>query len=103
MSGEELPEQAGGSLPPEALEGVRVRLRAELGRASTSLSRAVGLEPGAIVDLDRTADEPIDLYVNGMPFGTGRLLVLDGEWAVRVETVHGLDEDRPTDRRPAAD
>ncbi len=103
MSGEERPGPQPGSLAPEALEGVRLRVRAELGRARTSLSRAVGLEPGAIVDLDRTADEPIDLYLNGMPFGTGRLLVLDGEWAVRLETVHGLEDDRATDRRAAAD
>jgi flagellar motor switch protein FliN/FliY len=40
------------------------------------------------VELDRQADEPIDLYVNGRHFATGRLVVVDGsEWAVRIERV----------------
>jgi flagellar motor switch protein FliN/FliY len=41
-----------------------------------------------VVELDRQADEPIDLYVNGRRFATGRLVVVDGDdWAVRIETV----------------
>jgi flagellar motor switch protein FliN len=48
----------------------------------------VGLPSGAVIELDRSADEPIDLYVNGRRFATGRLMVVDGsEWAVRIETV----------------
>jgi flagellar motor switch protein FliN/FliY len=77
------PEQ----LAPEALADVPVRLRAELGRTRLAVSRAVSLEPGAIVDLDRAPDAPVDLFLNGVAFGTARLLVVDGEWAVRIESV----------------
>jgi len=62
-----------------------VRVSAELGRARMPLATAVALAQGAIVDLDRAADEPVQLYVNGRPFATGRLLVEDGEWALRIE------------------
>ena len=41
-------------------------------------AEVVGLPPGAVVELDRQADEPIDLYVNGRRFATGRLVVVDG-------------------------
>ena len=52
------------------------------------VAKAVGLPPGAVVELDKSADDPVDLYVNGKRFATGRLLSgLDGEWAVRVERV----------------
>ena len=38
------------------------------------------------MDLDRTADAPVDLYVNGMRFARGQLLVTDdGEWAVSLD------------------
>jgi len=48
----------------------------------------VGLPHGAVVELDRSPDEPIDLYVNGRRFATGRLVVVDGsDWAVRIESV----------------
>jgi flagellar motor switch protein FliN len=43
---------------------------------------------GSVVELNQAADEPIDLYVNGTLFATGRLMVVDGtDWAVRIETV----------------
>jgi flagellar motor switch protein FliN/FliY len=67
----------------------KLRLSVELGRARMSASRAVGLPPGAIVELDRQADEPVDLFVNGAPFARGRLLLVGGtDWAVRIESFH---------------
>jgi len=83
-----------GSEPREAvlhadlLGDVGVRVAAELGRVSMTIRRAVNLAPGAVVELDRELEDPIDLYVNGRRFGTGRLVTLDGdEWAVRIDTV----------------
>jgi flagellar motor switch protein FliN/FliY len=71
-----------------SLAGIPVRVWAELGRASMPTADVVGLPAGAVVELDRSADEPIDLYVNGRRFATGRLLVDEGdERAVRIETV----------------
>lgn len=77
---------SGGSGP--SLAGIPVRVWAELGRARMPSADVVGLPPGAVVELDSGADEPIDLYVNGTRFATGRLMVVDGgDWAVRIETV----------------
>jgi flagellar motor switch protein FliN len=81
---------ANGGLPPETLRGVPVRVWAELGRTRMPVAHAVGMAPGAVVDLDAAPDEPLQLYVNGRAFATGRLLLVDGEWAVRIERI--LDE-----------
>jgi flagellar motor switch protein FliN len=70
-----------------SLAGIPVRLWAELGRASMPTADVVGLPQGAVVELDRAPDEPIDLFVNGRRFATGRLVVVDGDWAVRIESV----------------
>ena len=70
-----------------SLAGIPVRVWAELGRASMPTADVVGLPHGAVVELDRAPDEPIDLFVNGRRFATGRLVVVDGDWAVRVESV----------------
>jgi flagellar motor switch protein FliN/FliY len=79
-----------------SVRDIPLRLWAELGRVRMPLSDLVGLPPGAVVELDREVEHPIDLYVDDMPFATGRLLVTDdAEWAVRVETVHGLPEHSP--------
>jgi flagellar motor switch protein FliN len=66
---------------------VNVRLWAELGRSKLALGSAVSLGTGAIVDLDKAPDEALDVFVNGRLFARGRLLLVDGEWAVRLEKI----------------
>ncbi|HEV7641678.1 MAG TPA: FliM/FliN family flagellar motor switch protein [Gaiellaceae bacterium] len=77
----------GQATSPEALRDVKVRVWAELGRSRLPVGRAVGLGLGAIVELDREVDAPVDLFVNGHRFALGRLLLADGDWAVQVETI----------------
>jgi flagellar motor switch protein FliN len=80
---------------------VPLRLWAELGRVRMPLAHLVGLPVGSVVELDREVEQPIDLYVDDMRFATGRLLVTDeAEWAVRIETVHGIDATLTTHETP---
>ena len=96
------------SLPPEELEAAslldtKLRVWAEIGRTQMPASTVVGMPEGAILDLDREADEPADLFVNGRHFGTGRLILVDGEWALRVETLNGdAEADEAADDEPEA-
>jgi flagellar motor switch protein FliN/FliY len=77
-------------LSAESIRDIRVRVGVELGRTTLPLAKAVGLGAGAVVELDRAPNDPIDLYVNGRRFATGRLLLIDQtEWAVHIE--HVLD------------
>jgi flagellar motor switch protein FliN/FliY len=77
----------------ESLRAIEVRVWAELGRRRMPIGALVGTPPGAVVDLDREADEPVDLFVNGKRFCTGRLVVSEGgEWAVTIETLAGTLE-----------
>jgi flagellar motor switch protein FliN/FliY len=74
----------------DALRNVSIRVWAELGRTRMSSGRVVTLPGGAVVELDREVDAPIDLYADGMRFATGRLLVTeDGGLSVRIESVLG--------------
>jgi len=66
---------------------MRLRVWAEIGRTRLPAAFVVGMPEGAIVDLDCDPDEPADLFVNGRHFGTGRLVLVEGEWALRVETL----------------
>jgi flagellar motor switch protein FliN len=83
------------------LSGIPVRVWAELGRTQMPSAQIVGLPPGAVVELDRQADEPIDIFVNGMRFASGRLIVVDGsDWAVRIETIFDLPNAIPAELPP---
>jgi flagellar motor switch protein FliN/FliY len=85
---------AGEATSSAALRDVKVRVWAELGRSRLPVGRAVGLAPGAIVELDREVDAPVDVFVNGHRFALGRLLIADGDWAVRIERI--LDAASPS-------
>jgi flagellar motor switch protein FliN/FliY len=74
-----------------ALRSVNVRVWAELGRTQMPAGQVVALPSGAIVELDRDADDAVDLYVDGQRYATGRLVVTDDEsWGVRIERVLGV-------------
>jgi flagellar motor switch protein FliN/FliY len=91
--GEEVPlgvplPSAGDDAGHEAewLQHTKLRLSGEIGRAKLPAERVVDLTHGSIVPLDRKASDPVDLYVNGKPFGRGRLVLVDeSDWAVRIE------------------
>ena len=74
-------------LEPDSLLDMPLRVWAEIGRVRMPAAFVVGMPEGAIVDLDCHPDAPADLFVNGRHFGTGRLILVDGEWALRVETL----------------
>ena len=71
----------------EILRSIFVRVWAELGRTRMPVGAAVSLPPGAVIDLDAAPDDPVKLFVNGRCFGSGRLLLIEDEWAVRVEEI----------------
>jgi flagellar motor switch protein FliN/FliY len=83
-----------GELEPHTLLDMPLRVWAEIGRARMPAAFVVGTPKGAIIDLECGPDEPADLFVNGRHFGTGRLVLVEGEWALRIET---LDGDRDAD------
>ncbi len=67
------------------LRSIFVRVWAELGRTHLSLEDAVELAPGALVELDQVAEAPVELFVNGLCFANGALVITpDGGWGVQV-------------------
>jgi flagellar motor switch protein FliN/FliY len=88
--------EGGGVLPAGALLDVKVRVWAEIGRTRMPLEDAMGLLEGGVIDLDREYDEPIDLYVNGLHFAIGRLVTVQGEWALTIDrlTEAGVEFER---------
>jgi flagellar motor switch protein FliN/FliY len=82
-------EQGAGPLE-ETLRNIPVRVWVELGRAAMPAGRLAGLPPGEVVELDRDVDDPVELYVDGMRFATGRLVVSDDDGAplaLQIESI----------------
>jgi flagellar motor switch protein FliM len=70
---------------PAILRSIFVRVWAELGRTHVQLRHALELAPGSVVELDQSAEAPVELFVNGLCFASGSLVVTgDGAWGVQV-------------------
>jgi flagellar motor switch/type III secretory pathway protein FliN len=93
-------------LEPAALMDMPLRVWAEIGRVRMPAAFVVGMPHGAIVDLDCDPEAPADLFVNGRHYGTGRLILVDGEWALRVESLDaepdGVEQTSSGDQGPLA-
>lgn len=90
------PDQDGPRDVEETLRGITMRVWAELGRTRLPLSDTLTLPLGAVVELDRHADAPVDLYVNGLRFAQGTLMVDDnGHWTIRLTEMESWEPAAP--------
>jgi len=78
-------ETIAGEDAPHILRNIFVRVWAELGRTHMSLGGALELTAGAVVELDQAAEEPVELFANGVCFASGALVVTgEGAWGVKI-------------------
>ena len=63
---------------------IGVELTVELGRIHMPIREVLALGPGALLALDTLAGEPVNLRVNGTLIARGDVVVVDGNYGVRV-------------------
>src|SRR3954467_12562100 len=73
------------------LTDVTVELTVEVGRTHMSLGETMSLGQGSVVTLDRLADKPVDLLVNGRPIARGEGVVIDEQFGLRITEVNGAE------------
>ena len=73
------------------VKDIPVTLSIELGRTRMSLKELLELEQGAVIELDRMVDEPMDVLVNGTLVAHGEVVVIDDTFGVRLTDVAGPD------------
>lgn len=69
------------------INGVEMALTVEIGRTRMTVRDVLGLEPGAVVELDRSAGAPADILLNGRLIAHGEVVVVDQDYAVRVTRI----------------
>lgn len=66
---------------------VPVALSMEVGRTQISIRNLLQLNQGSVVELDRTAGEPLDVYVNGTLVAHGEVVVVNEKFGIRLTDV----------------
>jgi flagellar motor switch protein FliN/FliY len=83
---------AGQEMNLNLILDVAVTLALEVGRARMPVRELLQLAPGAIVELDRLASEPLDVLVNGVRIARGEVVVVNEKFGIRLTDVVSATE-----------
>ena len=78
----------------EMLGDVELHVMVELGRTEMLVEDVLKLSSGSVVELDKLAGDPVDVYVNQRLVARGEVLVLNDNFCIRIsEIVANLKEE----------
>jgi flagellar motor switch protein FliN len=77
----------GGEVNLDMILDVPVTLAMEVGRTRISIRNLLQLNQGSVVELDRAAGEPLDVFVNGTLVAHGEVVVINEKFGIRLTDV----------------
>ena len=83
---------AGNSKTLDLLLDVELPVSVSFGRAQLALKDVIKLTTGSIVELNRTVGEPVEVIVNNCVIARGEVVVVEGNFGVRVQQVISKQE-----------
>jgi len=66
---------------------VALEVTVELGRTKKSISEVLDFAPGTIIELDKVAGEPVEVFVNGKMVARGEVVVIEESFGVRITEI----------------
>ena len=78
---------AAGEMNLDVVLDLPVTLSLEVGRARLSIRNLLQLNQGSVIELDRAAGEPMDVYVNGTLVAHGEIVVVNDKFGIRLTDV----------------
>ena len=76
-----------GEVNLDMILDVPVTLAMEVGRTRISIRNLLQLNQGSVVELDRAAGEPLDVFVNGTLVAHGEVVVINEKFGIRLTDV----------------
>lgn len=70
------------------LNDVFIALSIEIGRAQIKIRDLLKLSKGSIIELDKLASEPVDIYANGKLIALGNIITANGKYCVRLTSIN---------------
>jgi flagellar motor switch protein FliN len=90
-------ERANGRAVPDAraldlILDIAMPVSVELGRTRMLIRDILALGPGSVIELDRLAGEPVDLFINDRQIAKGEVVVIDESFGIRLTQIsHAVD------------
>ena len=78
---------APGDVNLEVVMDIPVTVSAEIGRTRIPIRSLLQLSQGSVVELDRLAGDPLDVFVNGTLIAHGEVVVVNEKFGIRLTDV----------------
>lgn len=86
--------RASTTLPLERFAEVNIEISVEIGRVTMPIGELLQLGEGAVVELNRSISEPVDVMAQGVRIASGEVVVIDDRFAVRITEIASADDSR---------
>jgi len=86
-SGQSTGVLAHGQSSMSRVRDIPLEVTVELGRTRLLIRDILDLGAGSIIELDKIAGEPVDLFANGLLVARGEVIVIDDNFGVRVTEI----------------
>jgi len=87
----------GGSI--DILLDMNIPVTVAIGKKEMSIRKLLQLGPGSVLKLDKPIEAPADLYLKDNKFATGTVVVVEGQFAIKIKDILGLGDsvEEPSD------
>ncbi|MBI1938176.1 MAG: flagellar motor switch protein FliN [Ignavibacteriales bacterium] len=69
------------------LKDLHMNIYIELGRTQMQIKDILELERGYVIELDKLASEPVDVFVNNKKIAEGEVVVIDKHFGIRITSL----------------
>jgi flagellar motor switch protein FliN/FliY len=76
----------------EVVLDVKVKVTVQLGSCQLSMREVLELAPGAVIQLNQHASDPVGLYVNDKLIAYGEVVVVEDNFGIKVTELVGSEE-----------
>lgn len=75
----------------DLLMDIKLKLTVELGRTDLPIKKVLELTKGSVIELNKIAGEPVDLYANGKQIAKGEVVVIEDNFGLRITSIVSPD------------
>lgn len=76
----------------EFLMDVSLQVSVEVGRARMTINDLLQMGPGSVVELEKIAGEPLDIFINGKAVARGEAVIVNEKFGVRLTDIISPEE-----------
>ena len=76
----------------DILMDIKLQLTVELGRTELPIKKVLELTRGSIIELEKIAGEPVELFANGKLVAHGEVVVIEDNFGLRITSITDAED-----------